>query len=98
MIVETAWFKTKPGVSEKEFLAASKKAHDGYLSGCRGFLRRELIKGPDGQWVDVVHFETAADADRAAQGFPESPSAKEFENAIDPATARMMRFEVVKTY
>lgn len=98
MIVETAWFKTKPGVIEKAFLAASKKAHDGYLASCKGFIHRELIKGEDGQWVDVVHFESAADADRAAKGFPKSPEAKDFEAAIDTKTSKMMRFEVVKTY
>lgn len=98
MIVETAWFRTKAGVSEKEFLAASNMAHDGYLSKCKGFVSRELLKGADGQWVDVVHFNTHADADAAARDFPRSPSAKEFEAAIDPATAKMMRFEIAKKY
>jgi hypothetical protein len=98
MIVETAWFKTKPGVSDADFLAASKQAHDGYLSKCKGFVSRELLKGDDGQWVDLVHFKTAADADAAAQGFPKAASAKAFESAIDPASARMMRFEIVKKY
>lgn len=98
MIVETAWFRTKAGVSEEEFVAASNQAHDGYLAKCKGFVSRELLKGADGQWVDVVHFETAADADAAAQAFPKSPSAKAFEAAIDPATAKMMRFEIMKKY
>jgi hypothetical protein len=98
MIVETAWFRTKPGVTEKEFLAASKKAYDGYLAGCSGLLRRELLKGDDGQWVDVVHFKSREDADRAAEGFPKDPSAKEFEAAIDTKTSKMMRFELAKTY
>ena len=98
MIVETAWFKTKPGVSDEAFLAASKKAHEGYLSRCKGFVRRELLKGDDGQWVDVVHFETDSDADAAARDFPKAPSAREFEGAIDTSTARMLRFRVAGKY
>lgn len=97
-VVETAWFKLKPQVSEKDFLAASKKAHDGYLSKCKGFISRELLKAEDGAWLDVVHFRTMEDADAAAKNFPLSPSAREFEQAIDASSARMNRFKVAEKY
>lgn len=98
LTVEMAQFRIKPGVGDAEFLAASKKAHDGYLSKCKGFVRRELLKGGDGTWLDVVHFETSEDADAAARDFPKSPSAKAFETAIDAASAKMLRFQVAKKY
>ncbi|MBI4044965.1 MAG: hypothetical protein HY392_04620 [Candidatus Diapherotrites archaeon] len=98
MIVEIAQFKTKPGVSDAGLLTASKKAQDGYLSRCKGFVSRELLKSGDGTWLDIVHFETAKDAENAAENFAKDPNAKEFENAIDASTAKMMHFKVAKKY
>lgn len=98
MVVETARFKTKPGVSDKQLLAASKVAYDGYLSKCKGFVSRELLKTSNGTWLDIVHFESMEDAQVAAENFAGNPSAKAFEEAIDPATAKMSHYEVAKKY
>ena len=97
MVVETAQFNTKSGVSDTELLAASQQAHDGYLSKCKGFVSRELLKAEDGTWVDLVHFETREDAQAAAKHFPGHPATRAFEDAIDPATATMSHFEVAQT-
>lgn len=98
MVVETAQFKTKPGVSDREFLAASKVTHDKYLSKCKGFVSRELLKTEDGTWLDVVHFETMKDAEASAKGFLGNPETKAFEDAIDPASASMNHFTVIEGY
>src|SRR3989338_92445 len=98
MIVETAKFKLKKGVTDSQFLAASQKAFDGFLSKSKGFVSRELVKSEDGTWMDIVHFETEKDAQEVFDNFSKNPSAKDFEAAIDPATASMGRFEVVKKY
>lgn len=98
MVVETSQFKTKPGVSDTQFLAASQEAHDGFLSKCKGFVSRELLKSDDGTWFDIVHFETMEDAQAAMQDFLGQSSTNAFEEAIDPATAQMRHFEVAKKY
>lgn len=98
MVVETSQFKTKTGVSDAQLLAASQEAHDGFLSKCKGFVSRELLKADDGTWLDIVHFETMEDAQAAMQSFLGQPSTKAFEEAIDPATAQMRHFEVAKKY
>lgn len=192
MVVETAQFKTRPGVNEAEFLKASQETYDKYLSKCKGFVSRELLKGEDlpaprpdtfyvyvilcedgsmyigqtqdilkrwrkheagtaaehtqrckplqivhyeefstredavkrekelktgfgrkwlkrewkagrtrqagGTWFDLVHFGTLEDAQAAAAGFERNPDTAAFEDCIDPATAKMVHFKVVKKY
>ena len=98
MIVETAQFAVKAGVTDAQLLAASREAHDGYLSRCRGFVGRELLKSDDGTWLDIVRFETMADAQAAFAGFVGNPSTQAFEGVIDPATAQMRHFEVAAAY
>jgi len=98
MFVEVAQFKANPGVSDEKVLVASQKVHDNYLSMCKGFVSRELLKSEDGTWMDVVHFETFSDAKAATDNFPNNPSAKEFDSLLDVKTAKMMRFKSLKKY
>jgi heme-degrading monooxygenase HmoA len=98
MIVETAQFRARPGVSDEQLLKASQEAQDGYLGKCRGFVSRELLKSEDGSWLDIVHFETLEAAQSAAKGFQGNQSTKALEDAIDPATARMSHYRVIKKY
>jgi hypothetical protein len=98
MIVEIAEFKTKKGVTDLQVLKASQKAYDDFLSKCKGFISRELIKSDDETWMDVVHFETVEDAENAAREFPNNPGGKAFEEVIDMTTAKMLHFKVAKKY
>lgn len=98
MVVEMAQFKTKTGVADDEVLAASQEAHDGFLAVHKGFVSRELLKSDNGEWVDIVHWETMEDATAAMQGFLGHASTKKFEDVIDPTTVKMMHLVVARTY
>ncbi len=64
-VIEWAPFRLKDGVDETKFLAASDAMQEGFLRGQKGFVKRELVKSVDGQWADVVYWETPADAEAA---------------------------------
>jgi hypothetical protein len=66
-------YALKSGVSESEFLAAS----DGLLpelATLEGFIRRELLKGEDGRWLDVVYWQTRENADRSEDTIQSLPA------------------------
>lgn len=98
MVIELAQFKAKPGVSDEEVLAASQEAHDGFLAKQKGYVSRELTKSSEGEWVDIVHWETMEDAQAAMQNFMGSPSTKKFVEIIDDSSVKMMHLGVAKKY
>lgn len=98
MVIEMAQFKMKVGVSEDEVLAASQEAQDGFLAKQKGYVSRELLKSSEGEWVDIVHWETMEDAQTAMNSFMGHPSTKKFGEVIDPSSIKMMHLEVVKKY
>lgn len=98
MVVELAQFKTKHGVSDAEVLTASQEAHDGFLAKQKGYVSREFLKSGDGEWVDIVHWESIEDAQAAMNAFMGHPSTKEFGEVIDPSSIKMMHLKVVKKY
>lgn len=61
-VVEWAPFRLAPGVDEAALLAASRALQEDFLQQQPGFLRRELLHGPDGQWVDLVYWRDASAA------------------------------------
>lgn len=95
-VVEIAQFKAKPGVSDEELLAASQSVHDNYLSKCKGYVSRELLKAEDGTWLDMVRFETLEDARNATDNFEKNPHAKSFDGVL--LSEKMMRFRSAKKY
>ena len=65
VVVEWAPFRAAPGVSDETIVAESDALQRDFLAGLRGFVRRELLRGNDGQWVDLVYWEDQGAADEA---------------------------------
>jgi hypothetical protein len=63
-VIEWAPFRLADGVTDAALLEASETLQRDFLQHQAGFVRRELLRGADGQWVDLVYWEdqTAADA------------------------------------
>jgi len=74
-------FKLKDEVSEEDFLAASDEIQENYISKCKGFLNRQLMK-MDGVWTDWVIWETLPDAENSMSDSEENELAKEFTSLI----------------
>lgn len=68
IVVEMAPFRVKPGVDDATVLERSARLQQEFLRHQRGFLRRELLKGDSGEWLDLVYWsdEEAAHAIMAA--------------------------------
>lgn len=63
-IVEMARIRLREGVSEAELVAASDRFQKAFLDSQPGFLRRELLRLDEREFLDLVHWRDrdAADA------------------------------------
>jgi len=74
-------FKLKDGISTEDFLAASDKAQEQYLSECKGFINRQLMM-IDGTWTDWIIWETFPDADNSMKKSMENEAVMEFTSMV----------------
>ncbi len=72
-IIEWAPFVVADGVDDEELLAASEQLQKGFLENQKGFLKRELLKGKDNHWVDLVYWASEEDAQQAMENAATSP-------------------------
>ncbi|WP_420002434.1 hypothetical protein [Arenibacterium sp. LLYu02] len=90
-VVEVVTFKLMPGVSDADYVAATRKT-DGFIRNMRGFIDRRLSKGGDGVWMDYVIWTDMAAAQEAGAKFPQMECTADVMRMIDPATL-VMRHE-----
>jgi hypothetical protein len=71
-VVEWAPFRLAAGVTEETLLEQSDALQRDFLEHQPGFLRRELLKGSDGEWVDLVVWADAESAEAVIAAARES--------------------------
>lgn len=63
--IEWAPFELAETATEEQLVAASAELEQGFLKQQDGYIRRDLFKGKDGQWVDLVYWESPHAASEA---------------------------------
>jgi hypothetical protein len=103
IVVEWAPFELLAGVEENAMLQASAALQSEFVSKQKGFIQRELLKGKGNQWVDLVYWESMADAEQAAKNAASSPVCYAYFQLMvtaehdDPA-AGVLHFERRRSY
>lgn len=64
-VVEWAPFLLRADVDEPTLITAADGLQRDFLGRRDGFVRRELLRGPDGRWADLVVWRDAAAAEAA---------------------------------
>ena len=103
MYVQLAPIRLKDGFDEKALLEASDAFQVSFVSKQQGIVKRELLKGQDGGYADLVFFESKDDADRVARIEETSQECLEFFKIMktpDESLPDMgiLSFEHIKTY
>lgn len=103
MYVQLAPIRLNPGVDEQTLLRESDAFQLNFVSKQRGILKRLLLKGKDGNYADLVFFESKDDADRVAQVETTSQECLEFFKIMQPPDESLpdmgvLSFAHVKTY
>ena len=101
--VEWAPIQLAEVVDETALLAASEALQSEFVSKQSGFIKRELLKANDKQWVDIVYWNSLEEAEQAARNAMNSPVClRYFELMVgadpDDPSAGVLHFEVAQTY
>lgn len=67
LVIEFAPFRLAAGVDEATLLRASATLQREFLERQPGYLRRELVRGANGDWADLVLWRDQEAADAAMQ-------------------------------
>ena len=73
VVVEWAPFRLAAGADEAALLAASEAVQRDFLQHQPGWLHRELLRGADGGWADLIFWKDEASATAAMSQAGSSP-------------------------
>ena len=89
LIVEIAQFKLASGVTDEEFIKEAEVVQKNFLEKQSGYIDRELLKDKDCQWIDILHWNSMEEAQKAAEIMMKEPTAQGFMQKIDPSSVKM---------
>ena len=92
-VIEVVTFKLKAGVAAAEFASIDKAVEREHVTRQPGFVSRESAHGADGEWLVIVHWRSAKDADASMAGFEKAPAAAPFMSKIEASTMTMRRYQ-----
>ncbi|MFW5331974.1 antibiotic biosynthesis monooxygenase family protein [Hydrogenophaga sp. ZJX-1] len=92
-VIEVVTFQLKPGVSVAEFAPIDLVVERDHVAKQPGFVSRESAHGAQGEWLVIVHWQSAQDADASMATFEQAPAAASFMSKIDASTMRMKRYQ-----
>lgn len=92
-VIEVVTFNLKSGVAAAEFAPIDKAVEREHVAKQPGFVSRESAQGADGEWLVIVHWRSAKDADASMASFEKAPAAALFMSKIEASTMRMKRYQ-----
>lgn len=95
MIIEILRFRLSRGTDEAAFLEADRGVQTEFAYHQPGMLRRTTAKGPEGTWVVVDLWRSAADADRCDALWGQDPVTDKFRALIDANSVTTERYETL---
>lgn len=100
MMSKAIWnfsFKLKKGVTQEEFIEATKRLHDEIISKAKGFISWEQYLEGD-TWTDLVMWETIEDANNGTTVGGNNELVKKFYSMIQMNTCKALISEFVIRY
>jgi hypothetical protein len=101
-VVEWAPFQLKPGISDEKLILAAQYVEDGFLKKQPGYIKRALLKGKKGQWVDIVYWKSEEQANLAASKAYESPICFEYfslmKGAEQAEVSQVQHFNIIQQW
>ena len=96
-IIELVLTKPKPGVSDADLLRAADDLMP-FLHEVGGFIHWELLKTEDNQWVDLVYWNSLAEAQHAAEVIMSKPAGQRLDALLDETSITILHLHQVRTY
>ena len=95
VVVEIAQFKLKVDADEFAFVAAERQLAKGIILQQPGFIRREMTKGADGQWLVIMHWESEAAGEAWGPKIMQDPAAPAFVSQLEFSSMRKAYYQSV---
>lgn len=94
-VIETVRYRVKSGVTHEDAIQAWEKSQS-FARAQQGFLTRRIAVSGDGEFIDIVEWQTMDDAKRAADRFnpAEFPELMALVEVLDESTMVMTHYEV----
>jgi hypothetical protein len=93
---ETVRFRLLAGVDAAEFAQIDLRMENGYMRKRPGFQDRALLRSAVGDYLVVVHWASAQEADATMGGFFTDPLTQDFLAAVDKSTVQSGRYAPVE--
>ena len=78
LTVEWAPFKVASHVSDQQLFEAANALENDFLKHQSGYVRRELLKGENRNWVDLVYWSSPEKAQAASKIFMDSTACQQY--------------------
>lgn len=92
-VIEVVTFKLRSGITAAQFRLVDQEVEAQHVSRQPGFVSRESAAGENGEWLVIVHWRSAADANASMASFEKAPAAAKFMSSIDVSTMLMRRYD-----
>ncbi|MFL0809841.1 MAG: hypothetical protein K6L76_05450 [Agarilytica sp.] len=92
--LELVSFALKPNADETQ-LADLQPAVNTFVKQQPGFYYRSLIKDSDGQYLDIVYWESEEKAKAAAEKFMAQPWAEQMMSLVDESSIKMRHVQSI---
>jgi len=93
--IEIMTFRLRPGTPEAEFLAVDRRVQTEFAYQQPGMIRRTTGRNPDGTWVVIDLWASAADAANYVGGWNREPAPLALMSLVDDATVVTQAFETL---
>ncbi len=90
-VVELVLFRAKAGVRQETLIEGTQSIQM-WLAQQPGYIRRELLMTNEGQWADLVYWNSYEEAMVAGEKFMALPEAASLESVMDETTIQMFHF------
>lgn len=99
--VEWAPFELAEHINEQQLLDAADQIEREFLQQQYGYIRRELLRGKNGKWVDLIYWSTEESAALAAQAANDSEACMNYfslMSGVEASEAGIAHFSQFKTW
>ena len=90
-------YKLAKDVSAQDFLLASEKVNNDFMSKQKGYVSWKVLADGD-TWADLLTWKTKEDADNAMAAGGADADNQKFFAMLDPESVKMQIFTVEKSY
>ena len=92
-VLEMVLYRVQPGVTDDDVIALSDEIHV-WLKQQPGYQQRQLFMAESGEWLDIVHWASMAEAVTASEQIFHQPFAANFGDIFAPDATALHLYQV----